>query len=60
MIADDIEETELDEVQLRLCDLAEIFILYGLSPLQALEFIKENYPVMHLELLSESDPDTLH
>jgi hypothetical protein len=39
-------------------DLAEIFIAFGISSSQALEVIKERYPVIHIQLMSESD--TLH
>lgn len=53
-------ETEIDDVQLLILDLAEIFVAYGISPMQALELIQEYYPVAHLEIMSESDPDTLH
>lgn len=56
----DIDETEIDDVQLRLLELAEIFIRFNISPRQALEYIQETYTVMHIELLSESDPNTLH
>jgi hypothetical protein len=51
-------ETDIDEVDLLILDLAEIFAAFGISPSQALEFIKERYPVIHVELMS--DPDTLH
>ena len=53
-------ETEIDEVDLLILDLAEIFAAYNISPAQALEYIQENYPVTHIALLSESDTETLH
>jgi hypothetical protein len=53
-------ETEIDDVDLLFLDLAEIFIAFGISSSQALELIKERYPVIHIQLLSESDPETLH
>jgi hypothetical protein len=55
---DDIDETDLDDVDLVCLDLAEIFIAFGISSSQALEVIKERYPVIHIQLMSESD--TLH
>lgn len=55
----DIDETDIDDVQLLILDLAEIFAAYNISPAQALEYITENYPVTHIALLSESD-ETLH
>ena len=55
----DIDETDIDDVQLLILDLAEIFAAYNISAAQALEYITENYPVTHIALLSESD-ETLH
>lgn len=54
----EIDETDIDDVQLLILDLAEIFVRYNISPVQALEYIEEHYPVMHVELMAEFE--TLH
>lgn len=55
----DLDETDIDEVDLLILDLAEIFAAYNVAPAQALEYITENYPVTHIALLSESN-ETIH
>lgn len=52
-------ETDIDETDLLIWDLAEIFLAYNISVMQALELIQERLPVAYVQL-SESDPDTLH